>query len=77
MEKEELLIQQYEEVRASGEANMFDVHSVKKAAFKIGHTELAEVAKNDIASYTYLINNYNRLMKKYNIQRLVKAVVKK
>jgi len=62
------VVQGYETVRASGACNMFDRFCVARAADMMGFKGLAGVAK-DRAAYSYLLQNFGRLMAQYEIKQ--------
>jgi len=62
------VIQDYETIRSSGVCNMFDRHCVANAANRMGFKELEHVAE-DRAAYSYLLQNFGRLMAQYEIRQ--------
>ena len=58
---------QYEFVRSSG-ANMFDYYGVVDVASRM---ELEDLGELTLDEYRYLLMNFNRLMKKYDIKQRV------
>jgi hypothetical protein len=62
------VVQGYETIRCSGVCNMFDRTLVARAADMMGCRGLAKVAE-DRAAYSYLLQNFGRLMAKYEIKQ--------
>jgi len=60
------VMEEYEIIRQSGVTNMFDYYNVIRIAGKVGASELAKVTLQD---YKYLLMNFGRLMKEYNIKQ--------
>ncbi len=62
------VIEQYEKVRESGICNMFDRGCVIRVSGKLGFVDLKDVGNNQ-KEYGELLQNYSKLMKKYNISQ--------
>ena len=59
------VMEQYEEVRSLGPCNMFDFGCVQQAADELEFYELANLDRKD---YVYILSNFGKLMKHYNIK---------
>jgi hypothetical protein len=64
--KQRTIIGQYEVVRKSGHANMFDMKNVNKIAEMYGFKALVSMTK-DSKDYSTILQNYSVLMKKFNL----------
>ena len=64
----EKIMQQYERVRQSGVCNMFDYNCVRQESLRL---ECKELASLDISDYFKLLQNYNKLMAKFNVKQEV------
>jgi len=60
------VIKQYEQIRKMGLCNMFDFRCVSNIADQIEFYDLAELTREE---YVYILSNFRKLMKKYNITR--------
>lgn len=60
------IMEQYEQIRSLGPCNMFDLKCVQRIASKLGFHDLANLTKTE---YIYILSNFSRLMKKYEISQ--------
>lgn len=60
------VMNQYEIIRKMGACNMFDYYCVTNTANDL---EMYEMASLEIDEYTYILQNFSKLMKKYNIEQ--------
>ena len=59
-------MEQYEAVRKSGATNMYDYPGVITIAHRMGLYNLASINRED---YVKILQNFGKLMKKYNIKQ--------
>lgn len=62
----EKVMKQYEAIRKLGACNMFDFNCVQRYADKLEMYDLASIDRND---YGYILQNFSKLMTKFNIQQ--------
>ena len=60
------VMEEYELIRSSGVVNMFDYYGVVDAANQLDFHSLGELTLDE---YKYLLQNFNRLMRKYDIKQ--------
>lgn len=61
------VMEQYELVRRSGATNMFDFGGVQNVARKLKFKQLLKLTRPE---YVYILQNFNTLMKKYDIKQV-------
>lgn len=62
----EAVMNQYEIIRRTGPCNVFDYYCVINTANDLELYELGSLEKDE---YTYILNNFSMLMKKYGIEQ--------
>jgi hypothetical protein len=60
------VMEQYEAIRRSGVTNMFDYFTVIEIALKARLSQLGHLSRDE---YIYILQNFGRLMKKYDIKQ--------
>lgn len=63
IEKQKKIIAQYEAIRRKGQYNMFDFHSVQRAAYHNGFYDFVNFTQNNSRAYASILQNYNTLIK--------------
>lgn len=62
---QEKIMQQYEDIRASGACNMFNYTDVKYVANELHFTELFLFMRDSTKAYMSILKNFSTLMKKF------------
>ena len=58
------VMEQYEQIRKMGPCNMLDFYCVQRTANELEFYSLASLTKKE---YTFILSNFGKLMKKYEI----------